>query len=218
MKNKFLVLFELVDEEVKNTALTHSSYANEYKIESNERLEFLGDSVLGLITSEYMYKYLDLNEGKMSKLRANMVCWQNLSKILKKMDIKDKLKLGNSLKTISDSMLADTIESMIGAIYLKHGLNKTRDAVLELLNVKEYLHSNPKAIDFKTELQEICQKLKMKVRYDITNYVTKGGQTNFRSKIYIDDVFYGYGTGSLKKEAEQNSAKIAISKLEKHNV
>ncbi|MDD4351130.1 MAG: ribonuclease III, partial [Clostridia bacterium] len=200
------------------TALTHSSYANEYKIESNERLEFLGDSVLGLITSEYMYKYLDLNEGKMSKLRANMVCWQNLSKILKKMDIKDKLKLGNSLKTISDSMLADTIESMIGAIYLKHGLNKTRDAVLELLNVKEYLHSNPKAIDFKTELQEICQKLKMKVRYDITNYVTKGGQTNFRSKIYIDDVFYGYGTGSLKKEAEQNSAKIAISKLEKHNV
>lgn len=218
MKNKFLSLFELVDDKVKNMALAHSSYANEYKIESNERLEFLGDSVLSLVTSEYMYNNLTSSEGKMSKLRANLVCWQNLSKIAKTLNLQNKLKLGNSLKTISDSMLADTVESMIGAIYLKFGLIKTRDAVLDLLQIKEYLHSNPKAIDYKTDLQEISQKLKVKIRYDISTYITKGGQKNFRSKVYVDDVYYGYGTSSIKKEAEQNSAKIAIQKLEKNKV
>ena len=115
MKNNFLSLFEKCSDELKDLAFTHSSYANQHKMASNERIEFLGDSVLSTIVSDYLYKHARKDEGKMSKIRATFVCTENLSRLARELKIEDKIKFGKSFKgkDISDAILADTIESMI---------------------------------------------------------------------------------------------------------
>ena len=214
---KFYELFLSADEKLKDIAFTHSSYANEHKAKSNETLEFLGDSVLSLCVSDYIYKNQNVNEGKLSKIRSNFVCTDSLSSIAKEMDLGSKIKLGRSFKdkTISDAMLEDLVESMIGVAYLCFGLKKTQDAVLEMLDIKSELKKGVKRIDYKTELQEIIQKSKRKLEYVCSTYVTKGGQTNFKSGIRIDGEFYKYGTGSTKRESEQNAARLTLKVLEK---
>ena len=131
MKNNFLSLFEKCSDELKELAFTHSSFAHQNKIQSNERIEFLGDSVLSTIVSDYLYKHCKDQEGKMSKIRANFVCTENLSSLAKELNISSHIKFGKSFKDeISDAILADTIESMIGAMYLSFGLHSISTAVL----------------------------------------------------------------------------------------
>ena len=171
MKNNFLSLFEKCSDELKDLAFTHSSFAHEKKLESNERIEFLGDTVLSTIVGDYLYKHSKLNEGKMTKIRANFVCTENLSKLAKKLKIENRIKLGKSFKDkISDAVLADTIESMIGAMYLTYGLHSIQTAVLEALNVKEQLKAGMKAQDYKSELQEFCQENKFLSLYFLNHY------------------------------------------------
>jgi len=215
--NKFLSLFNQAPEELKNLAFTHSSYANQNKIESNERLEFLGDSVLSLCISDYFYKNYKRNEGKLSKVRSTVVCTDSIANIAKEFFLKDKLKVGKSFKgrELSDAMLEDMVESMIAVVYLTHGLKTTQTAVLELLKVKSKLKKGVKQTDYKTELQEFCQSKKMKLEYVCSNYTTKGGQTNFKSGVKINGAFYKYGTGSTKRESEQNAARLSLKILQK---
>ena len=216
MKNNFLSLFEKCSDELKDLAFTHSSFAHEKKLESNERIEFLGDTILSTIVGDYLYKHTKLNEGKMTKIRANFVCTENLSKLAKTLKIENRIKLGKSFKDkISDAVLADTIESMIGAMYLTYGLHSIQTAVLEALNVKELLKSGIKAQDNKSELQEYCQENKIKLEYKCEKYLTKAGTENFRASTFINKEFISYGQGSTKKEAEQNAAKLALKKLKK---
>ena len=127
------------------------------------------------------------------------------------------LKLGKSFKdkTISNAMLEDLVESMIGVVYLSHGLKTTQKAVLEILDLKAQLKKGVKKRDYKTELQEKVQKSKGKIEYVCSTYTTKGGQENFKSGIRINGVFYKFGTGSTKKEAEQNAARLTLKALEK---
>ena len=128
--------------------------------------------------------------------------------------IEDKIRLGKSFKDkISDAVLADTIESMIGAMYLTYGLPSIQTAVLDALNVKELLKGGMRAQDYKSELQEFCQENKMKLEYKCEKYLTKAGTENFRASTFVDKQFIAYGQGSTKKEAEQNSAKLALKKL-----
>ena len=214
MKNRFLELFEKCSDELKDLAFTHSSFANEKKIESNERIEFLGDTILGCIVGDYLYKHTKLDEGKMTKIRSKFVCTENLAMLAKKIKIENRIRLGKSFKDkISDAVLADTIESMIGAIYLTYGLHSIQTAVLEALNVKELLKQGMRAQDYKSELQEFCQESKMKLEYKCEKYLTKAGTENFRASTFVNKEFVAYGQGSTKKEAEQNSAKLALKKL-----
>ena len=214
MKNSFIDLFEKCSDELKDLAFTHSSFAHEKKIESNERIEFLGDTILGCIVGDYLYKHTKLDEGKMTKIRSKFVCTENLAMLAKKIKIENRIRLGKSFKDkISDAVLADTIESMIGAIYLTYGLHSIQTAVLEALNVKELLKQGMRAQDYKSELQEFCQESKMKLEYKCETYLTKAGTENFRASTFVNKEFVAYGQGSTKKEAEQNSAKLALKKL-----
>ncbi len=216
MKNNFLSLFEKCSDELKDLAFTHSSFAHQHGIQSNERIEFLGDSVLSTIVSDYLYKHCKDQEGKMSKIRANFVCTENLSALAKELEIASKIKFGKSFKDeISDAILADTIESMIGAMYLSFGLHSISTAVLDALKVKEKLKAGMRANDYKSELQEYCQANKLKLEYKVETYETKGGQENFKASVFVDKEFISYGQGSTKREAEQNSAKLALKKLNK---
>ena len=158
-KNSFIELFEKCSDELKDLAFTHSSFANEKKLESNERIEFLGDTILSTIVGDYLYKHTKLNEGKMTKIRSKFVCTENLANLARTIQIEDRIRLGKSFKDkISDAVLADTIESMIGAIYLTYGLHSIQTAVLDALNVKEQLKVGMRAQDYKSELQEFCQE------------------------------------------------------------
>lgn len=217
MKNKFLETFNSCDEKLKDIAFTHSSYANAHKATSNERLEYLGDSVLGLIVGDYLYKNLPASEGKLSKIRSTFVCTQNLSDIAKQLNIKPKIKVGHSLKgmEISNAILEDTIESMIAVIYLCKGFKVAYNTVIELLDIKKKLSKGIKPSDYKSELQEYAQKNKLVLKYVGSTYTTKGGQTNFKSGVTLNDVFYKYGTGSTKREAEQNASKKTLEKIKK---
>ena len=216
MKNNFLELFNKCSDELKDLAFTHSSFAHEKGIQSNERIEFLGDSVLSTIVSDYLYKHAKQTEGKMTKVRSTFVCTENLSKLAKELKIEGNIKFGKSFKDkVSDAILADTIESMIGAMYLCFGLHSIQTAVLDALQVKELLKQGIKAIDNKSELQEYVQAQKQKLTYTSETYLTKGGQENFKSNVFINKEFIAYGTGSTKKEAEQNAAKKALIKLKK---
>lgn len=216
MKNNFLELFEKCSDELKSLALTHSSFAHEKKIESNERIEFLGDSVLSTVVSDYLYKHANLPEGKMTKVRSTFVCTESLSELAKELKIEKRIKLGKSFKDkISDAILADTIESMIGAMYLSFGLHSIQTAILTALKVKEKLKAGLKPTDYKSMLQEFCQANKLKLEYKCEKYETKGGQENFRSNIFVNKEFVSFGQGSAKREAEQNAAKLALEKLKK---
>ena len=216
MKNSFIDLFEKCSDELKDLAFTHSSFAHEKKIESNERIEFLGDTILGCIVGDYLYKHTKLDEGKMTKIRSKFVCTENLANLAREIKIENRIRLGKSFKDkISDAVLADTIESMIGAIYLTYGLHSIQTAVLEALNVKELLKQGMRAQDYKSELQEYCQENKMKLEYKCEKYLTKAGTENFRASTFVNKEFISYGQGSTKKEAEQNSAKLALKKLKK---
>ena len=172
-KNNFIELFEKCSDELKDLAFTHSSFAHQSKTESNERIEFLGDTILSTIVGDYLYKHTKLNEGKMTKIRAKFVCTENLAHLARTLKIENKIKLGKSFKDkVSDAVLADTIESMIGAMYLTYGLHSIQTAVLEALNVKEQLRAVIKAQYYKSELQELCQENKLKLEYKCETYNT----------------------------------------------
>jgi len=216
MKNNFLELFEKCSDELKALAFTHSSFAHEKGIPSNERIEFLGDTVLSTIVSDYLYKHCHQAEGKMTKIRSKFVCTENLSLLAKELKIENRIKFGKSFKgQISDAVLADTIESMIGVMYLSYGMHSISTAVLNALKVKESLKAGIRATDYKSELQELTQANKQKLEYKCEKYLTKGGQENFKASVFVDKEFISYGQGSTKREAEQNSAKLALKKLNK---
>ncbi len=217
MKNSFLELFEKCDEDLKALAFTHSSYAHDKSCESNERIEFLGDSVLSTIVSDYLFKHLHDAEGKMSKIRATFVCTESLANLARKLDIEKRIKFGKSFSgKASDAILADTIESMIAVLYLSYGLHSISGAVLDALDVPNKVKAGLKPTDYKSELQEYAQSIKQKLKYEVETYTTKGGQDNFRATVMLNEQFLAYGQGSTKREAEQNAAKLTLEKLRRN--
>lgn len=204
-------------------ALTHSSYANENKhmnLSSNERIEFLGDSVLNIIISENIYlNYPELPEGEMTKVRASIVCETTLSKCAKKLKLGQLLFMGKGEELTGGrdriSILSDAYEALIGAIYLDGGYNKARDFVYSQMNsiIRDSVKGNL-LLDYKTELQEIVQKNNDNlISYEIVN--EKGPDHNkiFLSHVKLGDNVVGRGEGKTKKEAEQNAAKAALNNI-----
>ncbi len=215
--------YEFKNKELLTTALCHSSYANEHKdkgIECNERLEFLGDAILGLITGEYIYSKFPLwSEGKLTKLRAAVVCETMLAKKGRELHINRDLCLGKGEEITGgrerSSIIADAVEAVIGAIYLDGGMERARDFVLGMLTEEiEKISGSFETIDSKTMLQEIIQKDSIyPIEYEITDERGPAHCKEFEAAVKHKGKILGKGVGRSKKEAEQNAAAQAIKGL-----
>lgn len=216
--------YKFKNEKLIQNALCHSSYANEHKsmnIECNERLEFLGDAILGLIVGEYIYKkFPSWSEGKLSKLRASVVCETMLAKKGKELGINNALLLGRGEENTGgrnrSSIIADAVESVIGAIYLDSDIEQAREFVLNML-VEEIdrLSGSFEYLDSKTMLQEIIQKdSQIPVEYIITDESGPAHCKSFTAVVIHNGMLLGTGVGRSKKEAEQNAALEAVRVLE----
>lgn len=205
------------------TALTHSSYANEKNDRSlsYERLEFLGDSILGLITAEFLFQHRPrLPEGRMTRLRAELVCEGSLKVIAQELGIGDYMRLGRGEERSGGreraSILADMVESVIAAIYLDSGMEEARRFVIEKLLSHADLGEQHRIADYKTELQELVQrKADGHVSYELTGESGPDHQKVFYFTVYINGEAAGEGSGRSKKEAEQAAACAALEKLRK---
>ena len=198
------------DNKILNIALTHTSYANEHKCLSYERLEFLGDAVLQLIMSDYFYKNTSYNEGEMSKIRASYVCEWALDEYAKSINLKDYIKVGHGLEhTINETIIADVFEAVIATIYLNSGFSKAKEFVMDI--ALPYIKSNTKFMsDYKSYLQELVQTDKKSVTYNLIAEEGPSHDKTFTVEVVVDGIIYGKGIGKSKKEAEQMAAKNAI--------
>lgn len=202
--------------ELLKTALTHSSYANEKQLsrECNERLEFLGDSVLGIITAEYFYHHLShLPEGEMTKKRAACACEKSLYSFAKEINLGKYILLGRGEEHTGGrnraSILADAFEAVIAAIYLDGGLENARNFVLDF--VKKAADKQLSFVDYKTELQEIIQKNPDEhLSYVLVGESGPDHDKRFEVEVNLNSNVIGYGKGRSKKIAEQQAAKQAL--------
>ncbi|MDF2945177.1 MAG: hypothetical protein K0S01_4035 [Herbinix sp.] len=218
------IKYHFSDSSILFHALSHSSYANEMRLskeKNNERLEFLGDAVLELVTSEYVYKeYANLSEGDLTKLRASIVCEQTLSTCARDLNIGEFLFLGKG-EDISggrdrDSILSDALEAIIGAIYLDGGFTNAKEFIKNFILAD--LKNKDLFFDSKTILQEIIQNddNKQKLRYKLISEEGPDHNKTFTIAVCIGNDEIGIGTGRTKKAAEQEAAYQAIQKLRKN--
>ncbi|MBE6851109.1 MAG: ribonuclease III [Ruminococcus sp.] len=199
-------------------ALSHSSYANEKRKmrRSNERLEFLGDSVLSIVVSQYLFEnYPDLPEGELTKIRAALVCEKSLHRFAQQISLGDFLMLGkgeaNTGGRQRPSILADAFEAVIAAIYLDAGLEAARTHILRF--IPKNLPENRSVLfgDYKTALQEVIQRNpEEKVEYILINETGPDHSKTFTVEVCLNSNVIGRGTGKSKKDAEQMAAKEAL--------
>ncbi len=209
------------DSYLKN-ALTHSSYANENRgkhVQYNERLEFLGDSVLGVIVSRYIFdNFPDLPEGKLTKMRAAVVCERSLWECAVNIDLGKYLILGNGEEHMGGrtrmSILADAFEALIAAIYLDSGMDTVREWVMGQLYETIMDASRGKMFkDYKTEFQEVVQKNgDVSIKYEVVSESGPDHDKVFVVNVYLNGEMMGSGEGSSKKKAEQQAAQNALIK------
>ena len=202
-------------------ALSHSSYANERyhnSLMSNERLEFLGDSILGMVVAEHLYRnFPDRPEGELTRMRADMVCETALAAVADKLELGKHLLLGHGEEQgggrARASILADGVESVIAATYLDGGMDAARQFIdrFVLCNVPAgRLHNQ----DYKTALQELVQQKKNQVlSYELVGETGPDHDKQFSVEVSLNGTVVGCGTGTSKKRAEQAAARAAIEKL-----
>ena len=206
------------------TALTHSSYANERHdsaCQSYERLEFLGDSILGLVTADFLYHHEPkLPEGKMTRLRAELVCEASLHKVALELGLGAYMRLGKGEEHTGGrerpSILADMVESIIAAMYLDGGLDRAREFVLSRVLNNVEISETHRSADYKTELQELVQqKSGQQIRYEMVSQTDPDHNKVFTFRVSINGQSAGEGSGRTKKEAEQMAACMALEALKK---
>ena len=208
------------DESLLKHALAHSSYANEHRGEvpgSNERLEFLGDSVLSLITAEFLFNhYQHLPEGKLTKMRALLVCENSLYGFTQQLDLGNELLLGHGEERSGSrnrpSILSDAFEAVLAAVYLDGGLESAKSFALPYLaKGAQEIEGNHHSYDYKTTLQEIAQQNPGElIHYELVNATGPDHAKVFEVHCFLNSNLLGKGTGKSKKEAEQMAAKEAL--------
>jgi ribonuclease-3 len=205
-----------IDPELLVLALTHRSFAYEAGgLPTNERLEFLGDSVLGIVVTDRLYReHPDLPEGDLAKMRAACVSQRALADVAKEIGLGSCVLLGKGEVATGgadkDSILCDALEAIIGAVYLSHGLEASREFILRLLgpSLRRAAVSGA-GLDWKTSLQEVCAERGLgSPRYEVAGDGPDHARS-FTATVYIDDVPRGTGSGSAKKYAEQDAAAAA---------
>ncbi|MBR5094731.1 MAG: ribonuclease III [Oscillospiraceae bacterium] len=215
--------YEFRDRSLLMTALTHSSYANERHgdgRESYERLEFLGDSILGHIAADFLYRHEPpIPEGRMTRLRAELVCEASLHQIALRLGLGGYMRLGKGEERSGGreraSILADMVESIIAAIYLDSGdLAEPRRFIMEQLLEKAEIGEEHRSADYKTELQELVQRTpEQHILYEMTGQSGPDHDKTFTFCVRVNGVPVGEGRGRSKKEAEQMAAKQALEAL-----
>ncbi len=214
------IAYKFTDIQILKNALTHTSYAYEYNIPSNEKLEFLGDSILEFVSSQYLYRnYQNLKEGEMTKVRATVVCESSLYKIAKRHNFSDFLYVGKSERLSKGNerpaILADSVEAVIAAIYLDGGIEQASKFIIE--NLKEEIdiattHVGDK--DYKTVLQEKLQEHgNIKITYTIINEMGPDHDKTFEAEVVVEGKKLATGKGKSKKQAEMEAAKKALKQL-----
>ena len=201
-------------------ALTHTSFANERKIESYEKLEFMGDSILEFLSSKYIYNnYQNLKEGEMTKVRAEVVCEDSLYKVAKKHNFSDFLYMGKGeiLSGGKDkpAILADCVEAIIAAIYYDSNLENAEKFVIE--NLKDEIEMSTKNVgkkDYKTVLQEELQRNgNVDIKYNVIKTEGPDHDKTFVVEVVCNERRLAIGEGKSKKQAEMQAAKIAIERI-----
>jgi ribonuclease-3 len=216
------------DKKIISTAITHSSYANERKSKNlsyNERIEFLGDSVLSLIISEYLFRmYPKLPEGELTVTRAKIVCENSLAKCAVDIGLGDFLLLGRGEELSGGrkkaSILSDAFEALIGAIYIDGGFDTAKGFILKYMEgiVRDCVEGKL-FYDFKTQLQELVQQNgEHRIVYSVIRESGPDHNKTFVTEVTINDVITGEGKGRSKKESEQNAAKDALNKFDSKGV
>lgn len=220
-KFETIIKYKFSNKEYILEALTHSSYSNENKnYNFNERLEFLGDSVLSIIVSDYLFKNeKDLPEGELTKLRANIVCEESLSDVANEIELGKHMLLGKGEEATGGrqriSILADAFEAVIAAIYLDGGLESAREFVLDYME-DIIIDSRKGKIfrDYKTHLQEVLQGQGINnIWYKLLDEKGPDHNKRFIMQVGTNEKVLGLGEGKSKKEAEQLAAKIALKEL-----
>lgn len=215
-----IIRYEFKDTELLKEALTHSSYFSNKNGKSNEKLEFVGDAVLQMIITEYLYRAMPLKtEGELTRIRATIVCERSLYETSLKWDLGKFILMSKGEELTGgrqrQALLADAVEALIAAIYLDGGYEVAKDFVLE--NLSEIIikaQEDEIVLDNKTKLQELLQENGVvEIKYEVTNMEGPAHRRKFYSKVSIDDITMGRGEGMTRKESEQNAAKDALSKL-----
>ena len=212
--------YSFKNKDLLKNALTHTSYAFEKHVESNEKLEFLGDSILEFLSSKYLYNtYPNLKEGEMTKVRATIVCEDSLYEVAKLHNFSDFLYLGKSETSCHNearpAIMADAVEAVIAAIYFDGGLEEAEKFIIE--NLKEAAETASKNVgkkDYKTVLQEELQKNgEVKIEYNIIKEEGPDHDKSFTAEVRCNGKFLAIGEGKTKKAAEMEAAKKVIEQL-----
>ena len=202
-------------------ALTHSSYANEYwrdSLRSNERLEFLGDSILGMVVAEYLYRtFPERPEGELTRMRADMVCERALAKVADRLDLGSHMLLGHGEEQGGGreraSILADAVESVIAACFLDGGMDAAKKLV-ETFILCEVPVSKLSNADYKTAFQErVQQKKDQTITYRLIGESGPDHDKSFQVEVLLNGQVVGTGIGSSKKRSEQDAARDALQRL-----
>lgn len=208
--------------ELLRTALTHSSYANEKRrpeIVCNERLEFLGDAILGFVVADFLYRtFPERPEGEMTRLRADLVCEVNLARCAGTIGLGDALLLGHGEESGGGrrraSIVADATESVIAAVYLDGGFDAARGLIYRLILADLPREPQLRNLDYKTQFQELVQRKKdQKISYVLTGQSGPDHDKRFAVQVLLNGDPVGAGTGTSKKRAEQAAAADAIGRL-----
>ncbi|MBR3760465.1 MAG: ribonuclease III [Ruminococcus sp.] len=212
-----IIGYTFKNKQLIHQALSHSSYSNERKKPngSNERLEFLGDSVLSIVVSDFLYKNLNVAEGQLTKIRASLVCEKSLHVFAKKISLGNFLLLGKGEENTGGrqrpSILADAFEAVIAAIYLDGGMEAAAKHILRFIPEDVHHTGHPVFNDFKTILQEVVQKNpEEKVEYVLIGEEGPDHNKRFVVEVCLNSQMIGRGSGRSKKEAEQLAAKEAL--------
>ena len=214
--------YEFKNKQLLETALTHTSYAYENKKQSNEKLEFLGDSILEFVSSEYIYhNYPKLKEGEMTKVRASVVCEKSLHEIARMHNFSDFLNLGKSERTsqkeVRPAITADSVEAVIAAIFLDGGLEHAKDFIIK--NLAQPIENATKNIgqkDYKTVLQEVLQKNgNADIEYLIIDEKGPDHEKVFTAEVKFNNKILATGEGKSKKQAEMEAAQKALENIKK---
>ena len=204
------------------TAVTHSSYANENRasgIVCNERLEFLGDSVLGVTVADFLYRHFpDMPEGRMTRLRAELVCETSLHKVALELGISEYMRLGRGEEHTGGrqrpSILADMVEAIIAAMYIDSGMDQAREFIMTRVLKDARIDDNHRTADYKTELQELVQRRSNQhISYELIGESGPDHCKTFTFQVCVNGLPVGEGSGRTKKEAEQQAAGRALEAM-----
>ena len=209
------------DKSILENALTHSSYANENRerhLPDNERLEFLGDSILGFVVAEYLYRnFPDKPEGELTRIRADLVCERNLAEAAATIELGSYLLLGHGEEQGGgrkrDSIVSDAMESVIAASFMDGGFAAAKE-IIDRLILSNIPKGRPRNFDYKTAFQELVQRKKdQQIHYELTGESGPDHDKHFEVEVLLNGRAVGRGVGSSKKRAEQAAAEAAIEAL-----